>query len=87
MRTLPFSSSFLNILARLVLGELPMGRTRALFQHRSSLSNFGASCFGKRACLHCSLQQDTLVLDSEWHWIFDRPMLSELRAKNPYFDD
>ena len=30
---------------------------------------------------------DTLVLDSEWHWIFDCTLFRELRDKNPYFFD
>ena len=30
---------------------------------------------------------DTLVLDSEWHWIFDCNLFRELRDKNPYFFD
>ena len=34
-----------------------------------------------------SLLQETLVFDLEWHWIFDCPMWSELRAKNPYLLD
>ena len=75
------------MLARLVLGVLPVGRTEAMYQYRSSLSDFGKSWFGKRACLHCFLQADTLVLDSEWHWIFDCVLFSELRSKNPYLFD
>ena len=71
VRTLPFTRGSLNLLASLILAQLPVGRTRALYQHRSSLSDFGESWFGKRACLHCFLEEDTLVLDSEWHWIFD----------------
>ena len=65
VRTLPFSSGSFNLLARLVLGELPVGRIRAVYQHRSSLSDFGKSWFGERACLHCFLENDILVLDSE----------------------
>ena len=30
---------------------------------------------------------DTFVLDSEWHWIFDCILFRELRDKNPYFFD
>ena len=87
VRTLPFSRGSFNLLARLVLGELPVGRTRAVYQHRSSLSDFGKSWFGKRACLHCFLEKDTLVLDSEWHWIFDCPKCNGIRAKHPYLRD
>ena len=58
-----------------------------MWQYRSSLSAFGESWFGKRACLHCFLSKDTLVLDSEWHWIFDCHLFRELRNKNPYFFD
>ena len=85
MRTLPFSRSSFYLLARLVLGKLPVGRTRAMLQYRSSLSAFGESWFGNRACLHCFLSMDTLVLDSEWHWIFDCHHFSELRMKFPSF--
>ena len=88
MRTLPFSRGSFNLLARLILGQLPVGRTRALYQHRPSLFDFGKSWFGKRACLHCFLEGDTLVLDSEWHWIlFVCSLFSEILAKNPYFLD
>ena len=87
VRTLPFSRGSFNLLARLVIGELPVGRTRAVYQHRSSLSGFGKSWFGKRACLHCFLEKDTLVLDSEWHWIFDCPKCNGIRAKHPYLRD
>ena len=86
VRTLPFSRGSCNLLARLVLSELLVGRTRALYQHRSSLSNFGKSWFGKRASLHCFLEEDTLVLDSYWHWIFDCPKFIEIRAKYPYLE-
>ena len=57
VRALPFSRGSFNLLARLILGELPVGRARALYQHRSSLSDFGKSRFGKRACLHCFLEK------------------------------
>ena len=70
VRTLPFSRGSFNLLTRLVLGELPVGRTRALYQPRSSLSDFGKNWFGKRVCLHCFLEEDILVLDSKWDWIF-----------------
>ena len=50
VRTLPFSRGTFNQLARLILGLLPVGRTKAMYQYRSSLSDFGKSWFGKRAC-------------------------------------
>ena len=87
MRTLPFSRSSFYLLARLVLGKLPVGRTRAMWQYRSSLSAFGESWFGKRAGLHCFLSMDTLVLDSEWHWIFDCTLFRELRNNKSIFFD
>ena len=31
--------------------------------------------------------KDTLVLDSEWHWIFDCPKCNGIRAKHPYLRD
>ena len=85
VRTLPFSRGSFNLLARLILGELPVGRTRALYQHRSSLSDFGR--FGKCSCLHCCLEENALVFDSEWHWIFDCPKFNEIRAEYPYLLD
>ena len=33
------------------------------------------------------LNSDTVVLDSEWHWIFDCGQFSTLRAKYPHFSD
>ena len=87
VRPLPFSRSSFYHLARLVLGGLTVGRTQAMYQYRSSLSAFGESWFGKRACLHYFLKHDNLVLDSEWHWMFDCHIFSELRLKNPYLFD
>ena len=52
----PFSRGSFNLLVRLILGQLPVGRTRELYQHRSSVSDFGESWFGKRVCLHCFLK-------------------------------
>jgi hypothetical protein len=84
MRSLPFSRRTFHVLVRLVLGELPVHRIKAMFQYRTSLGDFGETFFGKRACLHCFLTGDTIVLDSEWHWVFDCTLLSELRSKRPY---
>ena len=43
MRILPFSRSSFYHLALVVFGELPVGRTQAMYQYRSSLSAFGES--------------------------------------------
>ena len=86
MRTLPFSRSSFNLLACLVLGESPVGRTQAKYRYRF-LSAFGESWFGKRACVHCFPKGDTSVLDSERHWIIDCALFSALPMKNPYLFD
>ena len=70
-----------------MLGELPVNRTQAYFAHRKHLSNFCRSRFCKRACLHCLIEGDTLVLDSEWHWIFDCAQFVPLRHNYPYLYD
>ena len=80
-----WSSSCLHFLALLMLGDLPVHRSRAYFAHRRHLGNFCSSYFCKRACLHCLITGDALVLDSEWHWIFDCPHFEELRLKFPVF--
>ena len=69
-----------------MLGELPVNRTRAYFTRRTHLRKFCTSQFCKRACLHCLMTGDTLVLDSEWHWIFDCTHFDELRFKLPVLD-
>ena len=56
-----------------------------MHQFRTNLGDFGSTFFGKRACLYCFLNGDTIVLDSEWHWIFDCQHFSELRKKFPSF--
>ena len=84
VRPLPFSRSSFYHLARLVLGELTVGRTQAMYQYRSSLSAFGESWFGKRACLYCFLKGDTSVLDSDWHRMFYCTLFSELCLRNSY---
>ena len=56
-----------------------------MHQFRTNLGDFGSTFFGKRACLHCFLNGDTIVVDSEWHWIFDCHHFSELRMKFPSF--
>ena len=44
-----------------------------------NFSSYDFSCWlvflGKRACLHCFLEEDILVSDSEWHWNFDCPKI------------
>ena len=85
MRSLPFSRQTFRVIARLVLGELPVNRIKGMHQFRTNLGDFGSTFFGKRACLHCFLNGDTIVLDSEWHWIFDCQHFSELRMKFPSF--
>ena len=74
-----------NLLARLVLGELPVDRIRENFQYRSSLGAFRSTSYGKRACLYCLLGGDTLVLGFVWDWIFDCPLFSELQMEFPSF--
>ena len=36
--------------------------------------------------MHCLITGDMLVLDSEWHWVFDCPHFGELRMKLPVFE-
>ena len=62
-----------------------MNRVKAMFQYRSSMGDFGNTFFGERACLHCFLKCDTIVLDSEWHWVFDCVLFDELRHNLPSF--
>ena len=81
-----WSSSCLHFISLLMLGELPVHRVRAYYAQRRSLGNFRRSRFCKRACLHCLITGDMLVLDSEWHWIFDCPHFGELRMKLPVFE-
>ena len=69
-----------------MLGELPVNRTRAHFSRRTHLRNFCTSQFCKRAFLHCLMTGDTLVLDSEWHWIFDCTHFDDLRLRLPVLD-
>ena len=51
------------------------------------MGNFGTALYGKRACLHCLLTGDTVVLDSEWHWLFNCNHFSALRLKRPFLYD
>ena len=86
MRALPFSRQSFHLLARVVLGRLPVQRIGAMWQYRTSLGAFGATWYGKRSCLHCLRAGNALVLDSEWHWIFDCSLFDELRMKMPSFE-
>ena len=81
-----WSSSCLHFVSLLMLGELPSHRARAYYAQRRSLGDLCSSRFCKRACLHCLINGDTLVLDSEWHWIFDCPHFGELRMNLPVFE-
>ena len=38
---------------------------RGMYEYRTSVRNFAQKLFGKRACLHCFLTEDTLGSDSE----------------------
>ena len=83
-----------------MLGELPVNRTRANFTRRTHLRNFFTKYFsilqarlstlshdGRHAgCLHCLMTGDTLVLDSEWHWVFDCLHFDEVSLKLPVFE-
>lgn len=80
MQQLSFSRQSFNFLVRLMIGELPVNRIRAMFQYRTSLGDLGETWFGKRTCLHCLLSCDTLVLDSEWHRVFDFPHFADIRV-------
>ena len=87
MGSLYFSVQHFRTLVLLMLGELPVQRCRAFFEHKKSgpLHTFRTSSFCKRSCLFCVLNSDTVVLDSEWHWIFDCPQFSSLRYEYPKF--
>ena len=94
MRKLPFSRTSFKLLAQLMLGELPVNRVNAYWffenqreNQRQYLGNFGTTWYGKRACLHCFLNGDTVVLDSEWHWLFNCVHFHELRHKRPFLQE
>ena len=72
-----------------MLGELPVNRVNAYWNEnqRQSLGNFGTTWYGKRACLHCFLNGDTVVLDSEWHWLFNCVHFHELRHNRPFLHE
>ena len=70
-----------------MLSELPFQRTNAFHDHRSAVGSFRNNSFCKRSCLFCVLNSDKVVLDSEWHWIFECGQFSSLRAKYPHFSD
>ena len=58
-----------------------------MLANRSFFGKFGETWYGKRACPCCFLEHDTLVLDSEWHWIFDCACFDEIRSKMPYLSN
>ena len=87
MHRLPFTRASFHMLARLVLGTLPVNRIDGLWRHRSFFGKFVETWYGKRACPCCFLEHDTLVLDSEWHWIFDCVGFAEIRSKMPYLSN
>ena len=62
-----WSSSCLRFVSLVMFGELHVDRVRAYYAQRRPLDNLCSSPFCKRACLHCVIPGDTLVLDSEWH--------------------
>ena len=71
MKQLPFSKTFFKFSALLLLGKMPVQRVNGMYLYKTSVRNFCQLCFGKCICLHCFLPGDTLVFDSEWHWLFD----------------
>ena len=87
MGSSPFSVQHFRFLVRLMLGEIPVQRVNAFYEHknRGPLHTFRSSSFCKRSCLFCVINNDTVVLDSEWHWIFDCRQFSFLREKYPHF--
>ena len=85
MSNLTYSIQTFRNIVLLMLGELPVQRTNAFHYFRAPLGNFRNSRFCKRSCLFCVMKSDTVVLDSEWHWIFDCSQFSSLRAKYPHF--
>ena len=87
MHRLPFTRASFHMLARLVLGTLPVNRIDGLWRHKSFFGKFRETWYGKRACPCCFLEHDTLVLDSEWHWIFDCVGFAEIRSKMPYLSN
>ena len=58
-----------------------------LVHQEEFFGKFRETWYGKRACPCCFLEHDTLVLDSEWHWIFDCVGFAEIRSKMPYLSN
>ena len=87
MHRLPFTRASFHMLARLVLGTLPVNRIDGLWRHKSFFGKFRETWYGKRACPCCFLEHDTLVLDSEWCWVFDCLGFAEILMKMPYFSN
>ena len=75
--SISFSDKYFNLLARLVLGEMPVQRVNGMYLHRTSVRNFGQTSFGKRCCLHCSLTGETRVLllaESKKSFVFSKEL-------------
>ena len=87
MASSPYSIQHFRNFVLFMLGELPVQRTKAFHDHRSAVGSFRNNSFCKRSCLFCVLNSDKVVLDSEWHWIFECGQFSSLRAKYPHFSD
>ena len=69
------------------LGKVPVNHVKGNYQHRYWIGNFGQSWFGKCAYLHCFLTDDTLVLDSDCHWVFGCPHVSDIRSNALSFSE
>ena len=85
MSSLHYSVQNFRNLVLPMLGELLVQRTNSCYKCRSSLSDFCTSASCKRSRLFCVLNSDTVVLDSEWHRIFNCNQISSLRSKYPHF--
>ena len=73
------------MLARLILGKLLVNRIDAIHRFRPFFGKSGETWYGKRACPCCFLEHDILVLDAEWHCVFDCSGFDEICMKMPYF--
>ena len=84
MNQLLFSDKYFNLLARLVLGEMPVQRVNEMYLHRTSVRNFGQTSFGKCGCLHCSLTGETRVLllaESNKYFVHSKELPDRGRAR------
>ena len=85
MNKLPFNRGSFHTLVRLVLDTLPVNRIDAIHRFRPFFGKSGETWYGKRACPCCFLEHDILVLDAEWHCVFDCSGFDEICMKMPYF--